>query len=51
MIPAVAIFLLATLSLADAIAWAIVRRRIRREREAWPPRRVITTRNTLEETF
>jgi hypothetical protein len=38
-------------SLADAIAWAILHRRIRRQRETWPPRRVVARVGTIEETF
>lgn len=47
MIAEAAILLILAGSLADGIAWALIRRR----RNAWPPRRTGVSVATLQETF
>ena len=49
MIATAVLFLVLAGSLTDSIASAM--RQCRRAREAWPPRRVIETRATVEDTF
>ncbi len=48
---AAVLLIVAAGTLLDGIRWMLARHRTRREHEAWPPHRVITTRNTIEETF
>jgi hypothetical protein len=52
MLALAAMLILLAGSLLDAVAWIVLLRRIRRlEDAAWPPRRTVETRESIEETF
>jgi len=58
MIVAAALFAILLVGFIDGCRWALVRRtveaarrRVLSAREVWPPRRVIETRATVEDTF